>query len=62
MTDFEINGHMYVRVGCIRLWMWGVLVFRLLARHFCGTVSASDQPGPLVLQGGYVSALNTVTA
>jgi len=25
----------------------GVLVFRLLARHFCGIVSASDQPGPL---------------
>ena len=34
MTDFEINGHMYVRVGCVRLWMWRVLVFRLLALSF----------------------------
>ena len=29
---------------------------------FYGTASASDNPGPLVLQGGYVFALNAVTA
>ena len=34
MTDFEINWHMYVRVGCVRLWVWGVWVFRLLALSF----------------------------
>ncbi len=34
MTDFEINRHMYVCVGCVRLWMWGVWVFRLLAQSF----------------------------
>ena len=34
MTDFEINGHTYVRVGCVRLRMWGVWVFRLLAQSF----------------------------
>jgi len=33
------------------------LVFRQLARHFYGSASASDQPGPFVPQGDYVSAL-----
>ena len=47
--------------ACASLWLGGRCVLPNLS-PFYGIASASDHPGPLVPQGGYVFALNAVTA
>ena len=47
--------------ACASLWLDGRCMLPDLS-PFYGTASASDNPGPLVPQWGYVPALNTVTA
>ena len=47
--------------ACASSWLDGRCVLPDLS-PFYGTASASDNPGPLVPQWGYVPALNTVTA